>query len=140
MSRPRTPLKVLEARGALKKNPQRYRERLEQAILASDCGGIGPPPERWNVPPESTNACKYERWRAIWKELAPQIPSVTPMKRVLLELLCEQMDKFRTKPLDMKTSERSYLLQLVKQISADEGAASGGKKPEGYGGQWEAFG
>ena len=140
MSRPRTNLKVLEARGSIKKNPQRYRDRLEQAAAAPPPSKLGDPPARWDVPPESMGALKFARWKAIWLEFAPQIPDHTPMKRPLLEMFCEQMDRFRTNPNGMKTSERANMLSLIKLLSAEGGQSGGSKKPEGFGGQWEEFG
>ncbi len=140
MSRPRTPLRVLEARGSIDKNPQRYRARIAQAAMQPSGDDVGSFPDRWNVPPEAIGAMKFARWRAIWNEFAPQIPDGTPMKRALLEMFCEVMDKFRTNASSMKASERSYMLQLVCKLGIDQRGTSGSKKPEGYGGQWEAFG
>jgi hypothetical protein len=139
MSRPRTPLKVLEARGSIAKNPQRYRERLAAAAAAPKTK-LGPPPEKWDVPPESMGALKYARWKAIWNEFATLVPNASPVKRITLELLCEMLDRFRLSPASVKTSERALIVQLIKQLESDEGVSSGRKNPEGYGGQWEAFG
>jgi hypothetical protein len=59
MSRPRTPLYVLEARGSIKKDPQRYRERQEQARKAPKAEPVGPPPSRWTVfHPLQARACE----------------------------------------------------------------------------------
>jgi hypothetical protein len=140
MSRPRTPLAVLEGRGSIKKNPQRYRDRLAAAAAATASGGVGPPPERWNIPIEEIGGPKFARWRAIWEEFAPQVPPDTPMKRALLELFCEAMDKFRTAGMSMKASEKTYLLQLAKVLGTDSRGSSGAEKPQGFGGPWEAFG
>jgi len=139
MSRPRTSLKVLEARGSVAKNPQRYRERMARAATASK-SRLGAPPDKWNVAPEAIGAIKYARWKAIWSEFADLVPNASPLKRVTLELLCEAMDRFRLNPTSMKTSDRALIVTLIKQLESDEVSVSGGKKPEGYGGQWEAFG
>lgn len=61
MSRPRTPISVLEARGSTKKNPQRYRERIEAERNAPKAEPVGPPPASWEVPPESMGALKFAR-------------------------------------------------------------------------------
>ena len=138
MSRPRTSLKVLEARGSVAKNPQRYRERLAKAAATANTK-LGPPPEKWNVAPESMGALKYARWKAIWIEFADLVPNASPIKRITLELLCEILDRFRISPASVKTSERALIVTLIKQLEADEVSYGGGKKPEGYGGQWEDF-
>ena len=139
MSRPKTSLKVLEARGSIRKNPQRYRDRLAAAAAAPKTK-LGPPPEKWDVPPEAMGAIKFARWKAIWNEFASQVPNASPMKRITLEILCETLDRFRLSPASVKTSERALIVQLIKQLESDEGTAGASKKPEGYGGQWEAFG
>ena len=140
MPRPQTDLKVLEARGSIRKNPQRYRLRLEQAAAKPVQVDIGPPPGYWTPPtPEGGNQ-RFVRYAAIWNEFAPHIRGGGTVKRALLELFCEQMDTFRTKPFSMKASEKSYLLQLIKTLGIEQGAAGASKKPEGFGGQWEAFG
>lgn len=139
MSRPRTSLKVLVARGSIKKNPQRYRERLAMAAAAKE-SSLGTPPEKWDVAPESMGALKFARWKAIWNEFASRVPNASPMKRITLELLCETLDRFRSSPASVKTSERALIVQLIKQLESDEGASSGRKNPEGYGAQWEDFG
>jgi hypothetical protein len=138
MSRPRKDLHELERSGAIKKNPQRYRERMEQAKTEEDLPPIGPPPERWNVPPEEVGAQKYARLREIWNEFAPQIPRGTPMKRALLEMFCEGFYKFRTEGRFMKTSEKAYVLQLAKSIGQDV-AIGVGKQDGASGGPWSEF-
>jgi hypothetical protein len=140
MSRPQTPLKVLEARGSIKKNPQRYRLRLEKAAAKLVKQDIGPPPEHWAPPTPDGGNQRFVRYRAIWEEFVPYIQGGGTVKRALLELFCEQMNTFRTNPFSMKASEKSYLLQLIKALGIEQGAANGAKKPEGYGGQWEVFG
>lgn len=44
MGRPRTPIRIAEASGAVAKNPQRYRDRVLEPTCASP---LGPPPEEW---------------------------------------------------------------------------------------------
>ncbi len=138
MARPQTNLSVLEARGSIKKNPQRYRERLERAKNAPEPPPLGDPPERWNVASEAYYAVKFARFRAIWYEFAPMIRTGSPMKRALLELFCEQMDRFRTSASSMKASEKAHLLQLICKLDIDEKGGIGGKKQE-PGSNWSAF-
>jgi hypothetical protein len=140
MSRTPTPLHVLERRGSIKKNPQRYRERLQAAEFAPEIPPIGDAPAHWNVPEDSYNGLKYARWRAIWEEFAPCIQTGSPMRRALLEMFCEQMDRFRTSPSSMKLGDKSNLANLARLLGTEQGATGGSKKPEGYGGAWEAFG
>jgi hypothetical protein len=140
MARPQTDLKVLEARGSIRKNPQRFRERMARAANAPTPVALGLPPERWNVPPEAMGAIKFARWKAIWNEFAVQIPDSTPMKRALLEMFCETMDRFRTNASVMKTSEKNYLLQLTCKLGISQGGHGSSQKSEGAGGVWEAFG
>ena len=139
MSRPPTPLKVLEARGSIKKNPQRYRGRLAAAASAPTLSSIGDPPARWEVRPEEMGALRYARLKSIWNEFGPQIPDATPMKRALLEMFCEAMERFRRDAASMKASEKSYLLQLTCKLGIDS-RSHGSKNPEGSEGDWEAFG
>ena len=140
MSRPRTPLHVLEARGSTRKNPQRYRQRQEEARHAPKAEPVGPPPERWNVPPESMGAMKFARWKAIWAEFAPQITIRTPMRRALLEQFTVAMDKFRTSGEIMKTSEKNNLLSLTSRLELDQRLPSVGKGVRGEDGAWEEYG
>ena len=140
MSRPRTPLHVLEARGATKKDPQRYRERQEEARNAPKPEPVGPPPEHWNVAPESMGAMKFARWKVIWAEFGPQVTIRTPMRRALLEQFCVAMDKFRTREESMSTSEKNNLLALTSRLELDQRLPSVGKGVRGTDGAWEAFG
>jgi hypothetical protein len=140
MSRPRTPISVLEARGSTRKNPQRYRERIEAERNAPKAEPVGPPPERWNVPPESMGALKFARWKAIWQEFGPQVTIRTPMRRALLEQFCVAMDKFRTREESMSTSEKNNLLALTSRLELDQRLPSVGKGVRGTDGAWEAFG
>ena len=127
MSRPRKSLSDLEKSGALRKNPKRYRDRIDLEIEAEKLPPIGPPPENWNVSPETYQGQRYARLRDIWNEFAPQIARGTMMKRALLEMFCDCMERFRSKPLLMKTSEKAYLLQLTKSLGVEEGSLKGNK-------------
>jgi hypothetical protein len=140
MSRPRTPISVLEARGSTKKNPQRYRERIEASRNGAKPEPVGPPPERWNVAPESMGAMKFARWKAIWAEFGPQVTIRTPMRRALLEQFVVAMDKFRISGETMKTSEKNNLLALTSRLELDQRLPSVGKGVRGTDGEWEAFG
>lgn len=122
MSRPRKSLSELEKSGALHKNPKRYQERIDKEKEAAELPPIGPPPERWDVNIAGYQGERHARMREIWQEFAPQIARGTMMKRALLEMFCECMDRFRTKPLLMKTSEKAYLLQLTKALGVEEGS------------------
>lgn len=138
MSRPKKDLNELERTGALKKNPQRYRERIEQAKVEAKLPPIGPPPERWNLPDGEIGARKFAALREIWQEFAPQVSRSNPAGRALLEMFCEAMYKFRTDSLHMRTSEKAYLLQLAKSMG--QGASANVEKPDGTsGGSWSEF-
>jgi hypothetical protein len=140
MSRPRTPLHVLEARGSTKKNPQRYRDRQEEARNSPKLEPVGPPPDRWNVLPESMGAIKFARWKAIWDEFGPQVTIRTPMRRALLEQFCVAMDKFRISGETMKTSEKNNLLALTLKLELDQRMPGSAKGVRGTDGQWEEYG
>ena len=139
MGRPRTDLTVLEGRGALKKNPQRYRERVKRAIDAANSGSLGDPPARWNVAEPGDGWQRFARLRAIWQEFAPTVPAITPMKRALMELFCDKMDAFRRSNGYMKPSEMANLIQLTKTLGQNEGGFGVGKKQPGSSGDWEKF-
>lgn len=140
MGRPRTPIAILEARGSTRKNPQRYRERIQAERTAPKQEPVGPPPARWDVPPESMGALKFARLKAIWLEFGPQVTIRTPMRRALLEQFCVAMDKFRTREESMSTSEKNNLLALTSRLELDQRLPSVGKGVRGVDGQWEAFG
>lgn len=78
--RPRTPAKILELRGAFKKDPQRWREDLQ---------GVGPfdPHPPANLPQEICGC-----WREIVKQIVPEIltasdvTSIETMARLLLQI------------------------------------------------------
>ena len=140
MSRPRTPISVLEARGSTKKNPQRYRERLEAERIRPKAEPVGPPPVAWEVPPESMGAMKFARWKALWAEFAPQVTIRTPMRRALLEQFVVAMDKFRRSGESMKTSEKNNLLALTSRLELDQRLPSVGKGVRGADGAWEEYG
>lgn len=138
MSRPRKDLHELELTGAIKKNPQRYRDRIEQAKTEAELPPIGPPPARWCVAPDAIGGPKFAKLCEIWDEFAPQIPRGTPMKRALLEMFCEAFYRFRTDGRYMKTSEKAYMLQLAKSIGQDD-AVGVGKRDGANGGPWSEF-
>jgi hypothetical protein len=131
---------VLEARGSTKKNPQRYRDRLEAAKHAPKLEPVGPPPEHWNVAPETMGAMKFARLKVLWAEFGPQVTVRSPMRRALLEQFCVAMEKFRRVGDSMKTSEKNNLLALTSRLELDQRLASGGKGVRGTDGEWEAFG
>jgi hypothetical protein len=132
---------VLEARGSTKKDPQRYRERIEAARNAPKLEPVGPPPEYWNVaPPESMGALRYARLKALWNEFGPQVTVRSPMRRALLEQFCVAMDKFRRYGESMKTSEKNNLLALTSRLELDQRLPSVGKGVRGTDGAWEEYG
>jgi hypothetical protein len=143
VSRPRTPLHILEASGATKKNPQRYRERQEEARNAPKAEPVGPPPDYWNVPTESMGSMKLARWKAIWIEFAPQVTIRTPMRRSLLEQYVIAMDRFRRSAISgekMATSEKNNLLALTVKLELDQRIPGVGKGVRGTDGAWEEYG
>jgi hypothetical protein len=139
MSRPQTALKVLEGRGALKKNPQRYRVRMARAIAAAKSEGIGPPPARWQVPVDAIGGQRFARLRAIWEEFAPAVPASTTMKRALMEVFCETFDSFRIANGSIKPSEKANLIALTKALGQNEGGFGVGKQRASSSGDWEKF-
>lgn len=87
MARPRKPTKVLELTGALRKNPQRRRERAQEPTVEAP---LGPPPERLGQrthrlveDPALFGALCVEAWH----ELQSHAPWLTAADRVLLETL-----------------------------------------------------
>ncbi len=84
MPRPRKPLDVLEATGAVRKDPARYRDR--QHAPPSSLDGIGDPPERLSL-----------EQQAIWLEIVGNTEpgALLSSDRLILEMVCRLQDKFQ---------------------------------------------
>ena len=87
MARPRLPTKVLELRGAFKKNPQRRREREGEPEPEA---GLGKPPKELDAPE-----------RARWKELGEIAPWLTVADRAIAEMTVKLWVLERKNALDV---------------------------------------
>lgn len=116
MARPPIPIEILERRGSVRKNPQRYRARI--AAQPESRGPLGDPPEHWDTSEACYHRERHERWCAIWRELDAQIPKgvLKASDRILVEMLCQQIDMQRRKPLEMKPAEKEALLKMLGKI------------------------
>jgi hypothetical protein len=116
MARPPTPIPILVERGSVRKNPQRYRDRI--ASEPKSRGPLGSPPAHWDTRPECYYHERNERWCAIWRELDGQMPKGTlkASDRFLVERLCQLMDRQRLHPLDIKPAEDNVLLAMLAKI------------------------
>ena len=144
MPRPPTPIAILEARGSLRKNPQRYRARIESQPTAR--GPLGAPPAHWNIDPGCYQHVRHARWRAIWTELDEQLPvgTLKAQDRILIELLVPEIDRMREKPSEMKPVDKTNLLSMLAKlgmtpvdrvkVSTDER-----KRTQRASGDWERF-
>jgi hypothetical protein len=77
------PTALLEAQGAFRKNPARRRAR--QGEPQPPAGGIGAPPERWQIFHPELGYQKFEKLRAIWDNCAKMWPWLTPSDRDAVE-------------------------------------------------------
>ncbi len=116
MGRPPTPIAILERRGSIRKNPQRYREKI--AAQPKSSGPLGPPPGHWDVSESCYYRERHARWCRIWAELDQQISKgvLKSSDRILVELLCQAIDKQRTRPGEMKPAEQTHLLAMLAKI------------------------
>ncbi len=98
--RPRTPLNILQLRGADKVNPGRYKARLNQMQPDS----IGRMPQHLEA-----------QYRPIWKEVSHALPPGTLGKtdRIALELLCKLIYAMRTDFESMSSAKLSKLETLL---------------------------
>jgi hypothetical protein len=116
MPRPPTPIAVLEARGSIRKNPQRYREKI--ANQPEPRGPLGDPPAHWNTDPACYHHERHARWRAIWIEIDAQVPfgTLKADHRMLIELLCPAMDWIRQHPSEVKPAHRADVLTMLGKL------------------------
>jgi hypothetical protein len=145
MSRPPTPIAILEARGSVRKNPKRYRERIAAQPAAR--GPLGAPPLHWITDPSCYYHARHVRWRGIWEELDGQLPSgmLKAQDRILIELLIPEIDKMREKPAEMKPVDKTNLVSMLAKLGMTpvdrmKVSGDGGKRaPVGASSGWEKF-
>jgi hypothetical protein len=142
MPRPPTPIAVLQARGSVKKNPQRYREKI--AAQPTPRGPLGPPPVHWDTAPTCYHHERHKRWCAIWAEIDAQVPlgTLKADHRILFEMLCPAVDWMRQHPTEIKPAHRADMLAMLgklgmtpvdrMKVSSDERKRSGRQA-----GEWE---
>ena len=92
--RPRKPLALLEASGAMKKNPQRFRARAEEPTVDLP---LGPPPAKWMRDAENGSGDArrlVEAWEKISSRIA-MLPHgvVTAADDLGVELACRLLVK-----------------------------------------------
>ena len=101
MPKPRTPLAVARANGAMKKNPQRYRNRHEPV----DDRPLGDPPD-WLKPDA----------REAWLEMVPHLPWLRYCHRSIVALTAYLAGKLRTGALGV--SGMVLLTQCLGSLGA----------------------
>jgi hypothetical protein len=86
--RPLKSLKLLEASGATRKNPQRFRDRVEEPTVDLP---LGPPPAKWTKDAETSGDSRrlVEAWEKITSRIA-MLPEgvVTAADDLSVELAC----------------------------------------------------
>ena len=99
MSRPRTPTKILELKGAFKKNPQRKRKSEPKTDV-----NVGCPPKKLS---KGVLAC--------WKEIISLSPSgvITSSDRIALEIAANLLNEFRTGFNEMPAARLTRLEALL---------------------------
>ncbi len=97
MARPRTPTKILELKGAYRKNPQR--ERGEEPKAKE---GIGPPPRHFD--PDQKKV-----WREISKLCAPGV--LTRQDRPAFEIIIIGLDQVR-RGVETWSEERQEMVRV----------------------------
>lgn len=98
MARPRTPTKVLEMRGAFKKNPNRAREDAQAAGELTD-------------PPEHVTDSVLQAWREI-VQYAP-LGVMTDSDRLSIEVAANLLSQFRADPVEMPAAKLARLEAML---------------------------
>lgn len=141
--RPAQPLELLKLKGATKKNPARYRERMQ---AAPDMRSVGDPPPEFLIQSPGMGFQKAERLLAIWKRLLADAPPGCIMRRHRQDLMnaCKlqyDMDHGPATPA-MHGMMRRYLTSFG-MTGEWRGAGQGGKDvpPPGESEEsgWKAF-
>ena len=100
MARPRTPTKILELKGAFKKNPQRERNNEPEPTKT-----LGNYPANF----------KSKKLKAIWDELADNfaLGNLGNSDRLALETLCILVDGFRSDPKEFSSAKLGRMTALI---------------------------
>lgn len=101
MAPPRKPLALARLTGAIAKNPQRYRDRIEPKVSAT----LGPPP-KW-LKPEA---------RVAWNELDDRLPWLDMSHRCIVGLASYLQAKVRDGTLGVPGM--NLLRQILGQLGA----------------------
>lgn len=99
MSRPRTPTKVLEMRGAFQRNPKRRKEREHEPQVTAP---LGKPPD-----------CLNEAQRARWEEIAKWCTWLMQPDRLLVELIAREWVRVRDNAAD---ADQKLLLAAMARL------------------------
>lgn len=120
MARPRTPTKVLEMRGAFKKDPQRTRQDAEAVGELTD-------------PPAHVTGAALQAWEEIAR-YAP-IGVITDSDRLSLEVTASLLAQFRADPVEMPAAKLARLEALLGKFGmtpADRAKVGGtSEQPKG---------
>ncbi|GAB4533082.1 MAG: hypothetical protein Kow00133_21150 [Amphiplicatus sp.] len=100
MPKPRTPTKILELKGAFRKDPQR--RRVDPKVEP----GLGPPPDYFEA---------HER--EIWREIEASAPEgvLARSDRLCVEMLVGLVAKLRARE-PMKAAERAFMLSTLTRL------------------------
>lgn len=102
MSRPRTATKILQLRGAFKKNPDRAKERENEPVVKNAIS---------KTPPRHLS----ESEKKVWRELVKSCPAgvATTADSQTMELAVVLMNEFRTDRSDFNAAKISALKNLL---------------------------
>lgn len=102
MARHKQPIEVAKLKGAVKKNPQRYRKVIPKS--ENPLGGV---PDHLNIPAKT-----------VWKELVGYaIPgTITQSDRIIFETAAVLIAEFRSDPKKMPTARITAMIGCVARL------------------------
>jgi hypothetical protein len=125
MARPRKSLKLLEASGAVGKNPQRFRERQVQP----DCDQeLGPAPQEWIDRAESSNEARA--LVVAWEEIAASLALVglgNKADRLAVRAACQL--KVRVDRSGFKMAEYNGYRAMLSELGLTERGRANMQRP-----------
>ena len=118
MARHAQPREVAELKGAVAKNPQRYRKQVPKSNLE-----VGSPPE--HMTKEAADC-----W---WEVLAKAIPgTITFADSIVLEVTCNTLAEYREGPKEFNTTRLNALIGMLARFgfSPSDRTKLGVEKPD----------